>query len=329
MNRRFLILGLFMAMAAAGLGWWMSSRPTTIEWQGYADADFVKIGPTQQGMLTAVFVARGDQVEAGKPLFEQDETSDHAARDQAERQLDQAMRQLANLQAPGRQTEIQQAEANLADAQAARDKLQTDLKRTETLVPSGYAPVQTRDQQRSDLLSSTAKVHGLEAALAQMRSSTGRDDEIKAQMASVEAARAAVAMADWRLAQRHVAAPAAGVIADVLARSGETLAAGAPVVSLLPPGNIFIRFFVPEAMLARVHRGDHVALLCDNCPVGLTGTINYIAPQAEYTPPLIYSDQSRAKLVYLIEAWPSAGQTSIFNPGQPVTVRPLEKAATP
>jgi HlyD family secretion protein len=151
----------------------------------------------------------------------------------------------------------------------------------------------------------------------------GREGEIKAQRSNIEAARAAVAMVQWRIDQRHVAAPVAGVVADVLARPGETIPAGAPVVSLLPPENIFVRFFVPEPMLARVHRGDPVRLRCDNCPADLTATVSFIAPQVEYTPPVIFSETNRAKLVVMMEARPKPPQAALLNPGQPIAVRPL------
>ena len=101
------------------------------------------------------------------------------------------------------------------------------------------------------------------------------------------------------------------------------MAAGAPVVSLLPPQNILVRFFVPEAVLSSVHRGDQLALLCDGCPRDLAATISFVSPQAEYTPPVIYSQSSRAKLVYLIEARPSPVQAALLNPGQPIEVRPI------
>jgi HlyD family secretion protein len=113
----------------------------------------------------------------------------------------------------------------------------------------------------------------------------------------------------------------------VLARAGETLAAGAPVVSLLPPENILVRFFVPETALAAIHPGTPVALRCDGCPGDLAATVSFISPQAEYTPPVIYSEASRAKLVYLIEARPRPEQATLINPGQPIVVRPL--APTP
>ncbi len=314
-----------LLILGGGLGWllWVQQRSTApTAWQGYAEADYVKVAPILQGQLTAVSVARGDQVAAGAPLFTQDDIAERAARDQAARQLAQAEEQLANLETESKPTEIAHAEANLADARATLVRTEADLQRGEALLRRGNATAQSVDQARADYRSAGAKVQAAEAALAQARAPLGREGEIKAQRAAVEAARAALAMADWRLAQRSVAAPVGGRVADVLARPGETMAAGGPVVSILPPENIFVRFFVPEDALARLHRGDAVTISCDACPPGLGGTISFIAPQAEYTPPVIYSEATRAKLVYLIEARPRPREAAQLNPGQPVEVRP-------
>src|SRR5215467_14819278 len=107
MARRLQVAVLVVLALGAGLWWWSRHRTTAeATWQGYADADYVKVGPTQQGLLTALSVARGDAVEQGALLFTQDETADRAARDQAARQLAQAEQQLANLKAGGKPTEI-------------------------------------------------------------------------------------------------------------------------------------------------------------------------------------------------------------------------------
>lgn len=317
---------LLIAAGAGGIWWWWQQRPAPVMWQGYAEADFVKIGPTQSGLLTAVNVARGDAVAAGEVLFTQDDTDDRAARDQAKQQLVQAEQQLANLEQPMRPTEILQAEANLADANATLARSLSDLNRGVAQLPSGAVSRQTVDQQRADYKSAQAKVAAMQAALAQSRDPMGRVAEIAAQRASVAAFRSALDMAEWRLAQRRVVAPAAGRVADVLARPGETMTSGEAVVSLLPPANIFVRFFVPEPLVGKLHLGDHVGLTCDGCRAGLTGTISFISPQAEYTPPLIYSEDNTAKLVFLIEARPPPDQAILLNPGQPVEVRPLPAA---
>jgi HlyD family secretion protein len=322
----WLVLPLLLA-AAGGVWWWSARRPPATVWQGYAEADFVNVGPTQQGLLTAVLVGRGDAVAAGAPLFDQDDIDDRAVRDQSAQLFAQAEEQLRNLEQGGKSTEIDQAVANLADGQATLLRTAADLARGEALLPTSAASRQSVDQQRADYRSAQAKVDALQAALVQVRAPLGRVGEIAAQRAAVDAARAVLDQAVWRLAQRHVAAPAGGRVADVLARPGETVAAGAPVVSLLPPGNIFVRFFVPAPKVATVHRGDLVALTCEGCPVGLTATISFISPQAEYTPPLIYSESTTAKLVFLLEARPPVEQAARLNPGQPIAVRPLPARA--
>ena len=310
-------------MLAAAWTLFRPRPPAPIAWQGYAEADFVKIGPTQQGLLTAVHVKRGDRIVKGQPLFEQDESDDRAAVDQARRLLQQARDELANLVSPAKPSEIEQAKANLQDAEAARDRAQQDLRRSSSLLKSGSATQQIVDQEETTLRSAEAKVAAATAALATARGPMGRPDQIEAQQSLVDSLEAALKQAQWRLDQRSVSAPQAGLIADVIAFPGETLAAGSPVVSLLPPQNVFIRFFIPEPELARVHVGDKVAFSCDNCPADLGGVVSFISPQAEYTPPFIYSERTSSKFVFLAEARPPPPQARLLNPGEPVIVKPL------
>ena len=327
MLRRILVLAALAAIILVSS--WALFRPrppAPIAWQGYAEADFVKVAPTQPGLLTAVHVARGDRVVKGQPLFEQDDTDDRAAVDRAQHLLQQARGQLANLLSPSKPSEIEQAKANLRDAQAARDRAQDDLRRSSALLQSGSATQKTVDQQTADLRSAEAKVAAAQASLATATAPMGRPSEIEAQRAMVDALEAALNQADWRLSQRSVTAPEAGLVADVIAFPGETVAAGAPVVSLLPPPNIFVRFFIPEPELARVHVGDRVAFSCDNCSADLGGTVSFISPQAEYTPPFIYSERTRSKFVFLAEARPPSAEAALLNPGQPVTVKPTTDA---
>jgi HlyD family secretion protein len=241
--------------------------------------------------------------------------------------LAQAEEQLANLEAAMKPTEVAQAEANLTDARSTLERARADLQRDEALLRTGYATAQSVDQRRADYRSAEAKAQHAEAALTQARAPMGRDREIEAQRAAVAAARAALGMAEWRLAQRTVTAPIGGRVADVMAQPGETMAAGAPVVSILPPDNIFVRFFVPETALSGLHRGDRVSFGCDGCPRELAGTISFISPTAEYTPPVIYSESTRAKLVFRIEARPRPDQAAFLNPGQPIDVRPIRAGA--
>jgi HlyD family secretion protein len=194
---------VLIAAGGAAFWWWSARQPRPVMWQGYAEADFVKVGPTQPGLLTSVNVARGDAVAAGALLFTQDDVDDLAARDQTARQLEQAEQQLANLQQGGKPTEIAQSEANLADAGATLARTVTDLARGEAQLPSGGVSKQTVDQLRAEHLSAQAKVDGMRAALAQMKAPMGREDEIAAQRASVAAFRAALPPpAGWRMCWR-------------------------------------------------------------------------------------------------------------------------------
>jgi HlyD family secretion protein len=203
-TRRLWLAIVPLLLAASGGIWWWYERPLpAIVWQGYAEADFVMVGPTQQGLLTAVFVARGDKVASGAPLFTQDEADDRAARDQAAEMLAQAQKQLANLQAGDKPTEIQQAEDNLAAADATLVRATADLGRGDALLPKGDVTKQSVDQLRADDLSAQAKVEAFRAALAQSRAPLGRVGEILTQRAAVAAARDVLEMAEWRLGQRR------------------------------------------------------------------------------------------------------------------------------
>jgi HlyD family secretion protein len=323
MKARAILLILVLAAAGAGLWWWFPRATDANVWQGYVDAEFVRIGPPLQGLLTQVPVKAGDMVKAGQLLFAQDNANDIASRDEIAARVREGEARLANLQAAGRDLEIAQAEATVADNKATLQRAATDLARAEALVKTQSVSVQKRDQARADMLSAAAKVQAAEAALALKRSPTGRAQEIGAQTAVLAENRAQLAQAAWRVAQRHMAAPTAGLISDIYARPGETPNAGVPVVSLLAPENLLIRFFAPEPALPALHSGVRIAVTCDGCPADLTAAISFVSPHAEYTPPVIYSEVTRSKLVYLIEARPTPPDLTILKPGQPVTVRLL------
>jgi HlyD family secretion protein len=129
-----------------------------------------------------------------------------------------------------------------------------------------------------------------------------------------------LALARWREGQKQRTAPGRRPVHDVMYRVGEWVPAGAPVVALLPPGAVKLRFFVPESSWRARCRGRRGAVSCDGCPPDLTAKVRYVSPQAEFTPPVIYSDGSRSKLVFMAEAAPKARVA--LCPGQPVDVRP-------
>jgi HlyD family secretion protein len=157
-------------------------------------------------------------------------------------------------------------------------------------------------------------------ARAQQLAKTGAGTlkDFDAAEAALREAEARVNTSQTRLARRSVASPITGTVHQVYFRPGEMVAASRPIVALLPPGNIKVRFFVPQAVLPRIAYGDTVTVRCDGCDGGLTAKVSFISKTAEFTPPVIYSLEERAKLVFLIEALPT--EPGNLRVGQPVDV---------
>jgi HlyD family secretion protein len=148
-----------------------------------------------------------------------------------------------------------------------------------------------------------------------------RSDQVGAAEANVRALEAVLSRAEWELSEKSRLAPEPALVYDTLYRTGEWVAAGRPVVSLLPAGNVKVRFFVPEAGIASLHTGDRVTVTVDGVKEPFPGTVSFISPKAEYTPPVIYSKESRAKLVFMVEATFPPEKAALLHPGQPVDVR--------
>jgi HlyD family secretion protein len=178
------------------------------------------------------------------------------------------------------------------------------------------------DLQKADVVvRNTAVVNAQQAfdrAKELLRSAAGTQKAFDDAEAALRQTKANLEWAQTRLARRNAHSPGDGTIEQIYYRPGETVPAGRPVVALLPPGNLKIRFFAPQAVLPELKYGDVVSVSCDGCEKGLTAKISFIARSAEFTPPVIYSQEERAKLVFLIEARPE--QPEKFRVGQPVTV---------
>lgn len=296
------------------------SEPPQSTYQGYSEGEFVRVAAPFGGTLTKLAVARGAQVDAGDPLFVLEQENEAAGRIEAADRVRRAEAQLDNLKKGKRVPELEAIQAQKAEAQAALRLAEAQLKRQERLAASGFISRDALDQFRSAVARERARVAEYEAQLQTARL-TARQDEIRAAEFEVAAARAALAQADWRLAQKSVSASATALVHDTLYVQGEWVPAGAPVVSLLPPQNIKVRFFVPERDLGRIRIGDRVVVTCDGCPQPVSAPITYVSPQAEYTPPVIYSRETRAKLVFLVEARPAPADAVRLKPGQPVEVK--------
>ncbi|MHC1730074.1 MAG: HlyD family secretion protein [Syntrophobacteraceae bacterium] len=297
------------------------SRPASNQYQGYVEGEFVYVSSPLAGTLETLSVKRGDHVNAGDPLFALENTPEKAARDEAERRLTQARANLEDARKGKRPSEIQSVEAQLKLARAALLLSEKELARQEKLARiQGASSEQDLDKARSVREQEGQRVAQLEADLKTARLGS-RTDLIAASEANVRALEATLAKAEWDLAQKARATPQAGLVFNTIYRQGEWVAAGRPVVALLPPRNIKVRAFVPETRVGLIRPGDSISVVVDGMRDPLVGKVSFISPQAEYTPPVIYSRESRSKLVFMIEAVFDPETAVNLHPGQPVDVR--------
>ncbi|MGZ8394387.1 MAG: HlyD family secretion protein [Nitrospira sp.] len=309
----------------AGIGWllWVLASCTNQDrdrLQGYVEGEFVYIAAPFAGALESLQVQRGAQVKSGDPLFWLDSTSEKSVRDEAERKLAQARATWEDVKKGKRPSEIEALQAQLKQVRAAYALSEREFKRQQGLMGVPGATVELDvDRARSTRDQTRQRVAELEAELrtAQLGS---RSDQVIAAGAEVRAREAALAKADWELSQKRQKAPKAGLVFDTLYREGEWVAAGRPVVVLLPPLNIKVRTFVPETLVGTIQPGRSVSIWVDGISEPLSGAVSYISQKAEYTPPVIYSQASRHKLVFMVEAVFPPDIAAGLHPGQPVDV---------
>ena len=295
-------------------------------YQGYVEGEYLYLASPQAGYLQRLDAARGSRVKAGQAVFAISPDPDQQALSQAEAQAAAAQERVANLKAPRRPPEIAALEAQLEAAEAALRLSQAQLKRQQLLAAEKFiAPAQV-DEARAARDRDAAQAAFMRQQIAIYQSALGRGAEVSGAAADLQAAQAQVAQRRWQVARKSVAAPEDGEIADTYYRPGEWVPAGAPVASLLPDTRRRVRFFVPETVVGNLRPGQAVAAACDGCDQPIRARIDFIAPEAEYTPPVIYSQGSREKLVFRVEAVPEAGEAvRRLRPGLPVDVRMAER----
>jgi HlyD family secretion protein len=294
-------------------------RQKANEFQGYIEGEYVYVAPPMGGTLTNLAVARGDNIKTGQLLFALERASEAAAVRQAEHNLSQAQAQLEDLNKGKRPSEISSMEAQLNRARANLKLSAAELARRQNLLKQNVVSKEELDQARMQRDADQAEVDQLAADLATGHLG-GRTDEIAAAQAQVDSQTDALAKARWSFDQKQQFAPESGPVQDTLYRQGEYVAAGTPVVVLLPPDHIKVRFFVPETWLSRVKVGETVQVAFDGETKSFAATVNYISTEAEYTPPVIYNRENRASLVYMVEARCAPADAAELRPGQPVDV---------
>lgn len=330
MNKRLRLVALAAALIVLG---WAASKifapgKSAEIFEGYVEGDLAQIGPIEGERLARLEVQPGSQVKKGALLFTMATPVLDSQRAEAAARVEQAQATLENLKdALNRPEQIAVMQASLERAKASMVLSQADYDRQSALLPKGATTVAQRDQAKFALDRDKAGVaeaqRQIEAALL-----PSRNQEIAGAEASIFQAKAQLHQTETRIARQSVFAPADGIIQDVFFWPGEVVAAGQPVLALLPPENRKIRFYVPETQLARFSLGAKVAISCDNCPAGLETRVIYISQQAEFTPPVIFSLQERGKLVFRIDARQDGADLRLPL-GLPISARFAESGKAP
>jgi HlyD family secretion protein len=299
------------------LGGCLGNGEATI--QGYVEGTYVYLGAEAAGRVIERPVVAGQKVAEGDLIFRLDDADQKEAVAGAEARLAEAKAQLADLLTGKRAEEVGVVAAQLEQARTTLTNAQDDYNRQLVLRQKNVVAQAAVDNAKATRDSAAAAVEAMERQL-QVAKLPARPEEIAAAERNVSAQEAQLAQSRIALERRTVKAPASALVEETFYSPGELVAAGQPVVSLLPDANRKIRFFLPEKQLAQAAIGQTIALACDGCPDNLTATIDFIATEAEFTPPILYSKENREKLVYRVEARPMDGAV-VLKVGQPVDIR--------
>ena len=312
MKRRLPIVILVLVVAGV-LAWWLFGRSEKERYlSGYIEGEELYLAAPVSGTVQAIATQEGARVRAGTALFAIDPATLSAQGDQARAEIAAARTQIASAQA-----NAEQAEAEARAASATAERARSDLARLETVRRSDPAAVAGKDidAARAALREANARVAAARETAAARRS------QISATRAQAEQAEGGAREVAIRVGQLSPAAPADARVDKIFYQLGEWVNANQPVLSLLPDDAIKLRFYVPEGDIARYRPGTAVSFSCDGCPASLKAKISYVSPRPEFTPPVIFSRETRDRLVFLVEAKPQ--RPARLSPGLPVDVVPL------
>lgn len=308
-----LYLAIFITMAC------LSGCTKKKEYPGYIEAEFVYVSTSIAGNLIKLPIEKGQWVAVNQLLYVLDHDNERYAKEEAFNKLISSQYQYKNLTKGKRPDEIEALEMQRKQAVVLMDLSEIEFNRQSKLLEVGGTSQTLFDKAKSDFESNKAKVIEFDAEL-RLAHLGARVDEIDAAKFTAKASFSSLKEADWRLNQKTVLSPVKAFVQDTLYRQGEWVNAGLPVLVLLPPENLKARFFVPERDLSRIRLNQAVTITCDSCKKPITAHVQFISTVAEFTPPVIFSRESREKLVYLVEAKIPPDCVSILHPGQPIEI---------
>lgn len=295
------------------------SKQASNVYQGYVEGKFVFVSSPQAGRLDRLSVSRGETISLNVPLFALDAEPESFAEKQARELLAADENRLTDMQTGKRPPEKEVIIAQLAEAKVQYQKALDLLKISEKQYAAGGVPQTDVINARAAVELSVAQIREAEKNL-EVAGLAGREAQMKAQAHVIAADRATLAQAEWKLQQKQVASTRNGLVFDTLYHEGEWVPSGTPVVQMLPPENVEIRFFVPQSVAGGLKLGQILNVRCDGCAASVPAKITFLSAQLEYTPPVIYSNESRDKLVLMVIAKPSVDNAPLLHPGQPVEV---------
>lgn len=298
-------------------GCWQHSNSTL---QGYIEGDLTYISSQVSGRLMQLPWQKGNTIKQNAKLFTLEPLPESDQVAQAKAAVAEAGANLANLQKGQRPSELAAIQAQQRQLMPQIALAKKTVVRYRKLYQNKYIQKESLDQAVSNLKDLQAKLQEVNENLTTAKLGA-RNDEIIAAKAKLQQAVAALKQAQWTLKQKVIPSPIGGTLFDSYYRVGEVVPADHPVVSIQSPDNIYLLFYAPEQMLSTLKLGQKVSFTCDSCTKNLTANIRYISNEAEYTPPVIYSEASREKLIYRVEANLTPDELKTLHPGEPVSVR--------
>ena len=284
---------------------------------GYIEGDYVHVAPLLTRQITELRVTEGQVVAAGDILFVLEDTRETAALRAAQARRAAAEANLHNLETGSRDAEIDVINASLEQALADQALARSNLTRSQSLFERDIVTTARVDADSAALERANAAVAQLRAQL-EVAHLPARDEQLAAARASLDAASAETDLAAAALEDLTVTAPVSGVIDTLFFDTGEVAQAGRSTLSILPPGAVTVLFFIPEPDRMGFAPGQDLAVSCSGCPAGLTATLTRMDSAPQFTPPVIYSRDERARLVFRAEA--RLDRDAGLLPGQPVTL---------
>ncbi len=286
---------------------------------GYSYGDFVYLSYSGNEKIERLLINKGDNVTTGQELVKMESFDTQNILLRAEEKLSAESALLRNLESGERPEELDIIRAQIKKARSAESQVKRQLGRYRNLYASHAISLAEWEDIRDELTQKGAQVEELINQL-KARQLPARQDEISQQLSLVAVAKHERDKALWDVQQTTIVSPVNAKVFDIIYRAGERPSSGKSIISLLPPDNVKVRFFIPEVMLGKFKVGDKVRLICDGCAEPIPGVINYISPEAEFTPPVIYSTKRREKLIFMAEAIPAPNQAERMKIGQPFDV---------